>query len=584
MNRSFILIFLALFTILAISACNNRSSEPTDTTDISSSSEPVVVSTTHDSTQSSTHESDPTNTPTPTAAVLPFAFDLTDEEITETESPLLFIAGMDSAVVIGGEDSPFTKKASLFSGIDECDWNETGIDNYNCQYSIDRSEVAFCVDDSDGTGKLTYFDGTDTQNVASKVDNYALSLTGNAIAYTVWGNDAIPLYMYDCGTGKSRLLCDDINFHLTAFCISPAGDAVAYNDPDYSLYVVRGDADPVLVSGDCFPVGVSNGGELVYYTKKVMDKWTLYVYTKGSHICLGGADSEGGSTSSYCDLIFNRDLTQVLIAINNKVLFSKDGSKAVCITDITDDMNNGDSAYWKDSEYNFICRSKDTFIRNSNISFLPVKNLCSQLYRFADTLLYLDSNLDARYLSSQTPEYGQESSRNGYQLAYMVHNQEYDGNDLYYMADFRDSGSESKVPIEYAENAVITKNQSLYIENDIGQLFVVLGSNSPLLIDTYADLIGQYEVNGTTYIYYTKVSNSDFPDSSDVDLYCMEDIPNSKPKKVSSEILGAYIDYTGIYTYKYSTFDGEYESWYWDINYSTDGRNFFYLSTKEFGV
>ena len=581
MKKPLILMTMAICSIVAVTACStSRRKEAGDTTDVNDSTTVLYSETT----RSTVPESDPTKAPTPTEAANPFTFDLTEDEGTDAENPLLFFACMKEAVIVGKEPSPYRKEVSFDNWYEENDWCENGIENIHCRYSIDRTELVFMHGDYRETQKLVYFDGENTQEVASDVGEYSLSLRGNAIFYRVYAEGSGKFYVYDCKEGESRLLCDNVSHYYDNLCISPTGDAVAFRDAEDAICVIKEEADPILICQDGFPVEISDGGELVYYTKKVLDKWNFYVYTEGEHIRLAGAGDEGGSTSGYCNLLFNRDLTQVLIAINQQLLFSKDGSEAVCISEITDHVTASDSVRRYD-KYDIQCRSTDTLIQIENRSYLPAKNLCNQLYRFKDTLIYLDSNFNVRYISTQTAEHGDESSRYGDQLVFLEKSSEYDGFDLCYTENFREDGPAEKISVEYVTDVVITKSGSIYVENDIEQLYVVNDRGAPRLLDTYVNLIGRYETEGSTFIYYTKRTNQ----SSDYsfDLYCIEDAENAGPQKIASKIIDVFIDYTGIYTHRYSSLNIEYGQdyvYYRDIDYSKDGRNFSFLSAKEYGT
>ncbi|MDD3959684.1 MAG: hypothetical protein PHF65_05770 [Oscillospiraceae bacterium] len=583
MKKPLILMTMAICSIVAVTACStSRRKEAGDTTDVNESTTVLYSETT----RSTVPESDPTKaptptlTPTPTEATNPFTFDLTEDEVTDEKNTLLFFPCMKEVVIVP-KDSPVYRMTARFENEKkEDDWSEIGIDSPHCQYSIDRTKIAFIHGDWFDTKKLAYYDGEKTREVVS-CDYFSFSLTGNVIVYDAYVEDAEALCLYDCEKDESRILYD---YDVYSRCISPTGDAVAFRDAEDAICVIKEEADPILICQDGFPVEISDGGELVYYTKKVLDKWNFYVYTEGEHIRLAGAGDEGGSTSGYCNLLFNRDLTQVLIAINQQLLFSKDGSEAVCISEITDHVTASDSVRRYD-KYDIQCRSTDTLIQIENRSYLPAKNLCNQLYRFKDTLIYLDSNFNVRYISTQTAEHGDESSRYGDQLVFLEKSSEYDGFDLCYTENFREDGPAEKISVEYVTDVVITKSGSIYVENDIEQLYVVNDRGAPRLLDTYVNLIGRYETEGSTFIYYTKRTNQ----SSDYsfDLYCIEDAENAGPQKIASKIIDVFIDYTGIYTHRYSSLNIEYGQdyvYYRDIDYSKDGRNFSFLSAKEYGT
>jgi len=570
------LLILGIF--LGLAGCTNGSSDGTDPADVSSaetgseisdSSQPGTSASISQSSTAAISSSSPapTPTPTPTTAPIPFEFDLANDEAGITPRALTFIGGMDKAIIIGGESSPYNCEASFSFGSTEGEI---------CEYSIDRSELAFLGDCKGGsTSALRFYNGTNAYTAATAVDCYVLSLTGNMIAYTVQNLDQLDLYRYDASENESTLIAEDIGDFNNDIYISPSGDAVGYME-DHKLHLIVGeDEREIAISGQV--LAISDSGKLVYYMDMNNKVCSYFVYKEGRHISLG-SESRYDTSHFGNGLIFNRDLTQVFVAVNNNLYFSMDGSKAVCIASLDDEVSMADS----DLSWEFSCISTKALIRNNNVLILPAKNLCNQLYRFADTIFYCNANMEVRNTSAHTYENGQDSSVYGEQIAYLEYNPDYDGYDVYYSANFREPGSEVRIPVEYAEKVVLTKSQSLYIENDIGQLFLVKGDSEPLLIDTYSELIGRYEADGSTYIYYTKKSFKEEPSNYLSDLYRIEDIQDAVPQKISSEIYEACIDSTGIYIFgKSSTYTSD-DLWYQNILWSKDGRSFTFLCTAEY--
>ncbi len=517
----------------------------------------------------------PSSTPTPTP--IPFEFDLTQDDAAITPQPLMFIGGMDEADIIGGESSPYTCDASFFCGTTEDDLDPSGIDSYICEYSIDRSEVAFLGDNNGGsTVVLRYYNGTSMYTAATSADNYVLSLTGNAIAYTVQNLAREDLYRYDASTNESTLIAEDVGSFDSNICISPSGDAVGFMAEGHKFHLIVGeDEHEIGISGQV--LAISDSGKLVYYMTVSNNVCSYFVFKDGRHISLG-SESHYDISHHGNGLIFNRDLSQVLVAADNTLYFFMDGSKAVCISRLDDEVSMADS----DTSWELSCISTKAMIRNNNIHFLPAKNLCNQLYRFANTIFYCDAKMEVRYISAHSYENGQDSSVYDEQLAYLEYNPDYDGYDVYYSANFREPGSEVRIPVEYAEKVVLTKSQSLYIENDIGQLLLVKGDSEPLLIDTYSELIGRYEVDGSTYIYYTKKTFMEQPNYYLSDLYRIEDIQDAVPQKISTELYEAYIDSTGIYIFGKSSTYTSMDVWYENILWSADGRSLTFLCTAEY--
>ncbi|MDD3959683.1 MAG: hypothetical protein PHF65_05765 [Oscillospiraceae bacterium] len=587
----FVLLTTLVVGVLLSCACSVRSVRraPTDTsvTTLSKNEDTVEVTVAQGPTGESKHTNTPTPTPTltptPTEATNPFTFDLTEDEVTDAVNPLMLIGGIDKAVIIGGQTSPLTEKGSFSSGLEIGDWDETAYYNgsSDCQYSIDRSKLVFTPRDKEGNDLLMYYDGTKARVITSDFYDFSFSLTGNAVAYTATSNGTDDLYIYDCEKKESRWICKDFEYKYGDLCISPSGDAVLYGDYNDPLYMIIGDNAPKKISSSGTPLAISDGGELVYYEETNGEKWELFVYKDGKSIQILAATAYGDRKYVNRNFIFNRDLTQILIALETRLWFSMDGSEAVSVANTKDSGTIRSSEY--QTEYDFTCRSTKPFIRDGRTIYLPARNLCDQLYRFAGTLLYLDSNLDERYIAAQIPGHSCESSVCGDQIVYMEQSPNYDGADLYFTENYRKTGTAEKIPVEYAVDAVLTKNGSIYVENDIGQLFVVNGDDAPQLIATYADLIGRYEVDGTTYVFFTQDPGSRTWEYDDIDLYRVEDVSGAEPQKVASGIYGAHIDVTGIYTYEHSTHASEGESWFEDFRYSEDGKHFVFLCTKEFG-
>lgn len=583
MKKPLLFISILICAIGAVTACSMSLHKETgeitsvteSTTDLSSGS-----------TRSTVPESDPTKASTRTETANPFTFDLTEEEVTQTGAPLMLIKGEDEAVIIGGQTSPSTKKGSFYSGFGSMDWDETAYNNdsENCKYSMDRSKLVFSPRGEEGNNSLVYYDGTKAQVITSEFSDYVFSLSGNAVAYStpIDGLHTIDeLYIYDCEKKVSRRICKNFVCYRGDFCISPSGDAVLYADSRDPLNIIIGYNEPVMISSTGNPIAISDGGEFVYYEKTNGLTWELYVYKEGRSIKLLSARMNENQQYVNRSYIFNRDRTQILIALETRLWFSMDGSQAVCVAD-TNDVGTPLSSEYR-TEYDFTCRSTEPLIRDGHTIYLPAKNLCNQLYRFAGTLLYLDSNLNERYFAAQVPEHAHESSVYGDHLVYMEKSPNYSGDDLYYTNNFREAGTADKVPVEYAADAVLTENGSIYVENDIGQLFVVNGDDAPRLIATYADLIGRYEVDGTTYVFFTQDPGSRAENYDWVDLYRVEDVSGAEPQKVASGIYGAHIDVTGIYIHEPSTRTGAGYDWYEDIRYSEDGNRFVFLCTKIFG-
>jgi len=486
----------------------------------------------------------------------------------------LFIGAMDQAVILGGEESPFTVDASYNSQVWDADSVTEDVYRDSCKYSYNRSSVAFCYVNSGGSF-LRYYDGVALQEIPAVIEDYELSLTGNTVVYINRDEGIYDLYRYDTTTGQNQLVDHDIANYLDGLCVSPSGDAVTYRDESNVVHLFVGDVESKTeISGE--PFAISDGGKLIYYGRQSKGISWYFVRAGEAKFALAGTSSETKSSHSSV-LLFNQDLTQVLVAVDNELWFSKDGSKPVRTVSLPE---TGES----ESSWGFSCLSTPAQLIDKNSAFLvPTRNLADQLYRFSDAILLLDREMQIRYITDSTSVTGTEAFLSGDSVAYLQKSTEYDGFDVYYLTDFRSTEAGIKIPFEYAEKVIMTPNQSIYIENDIGQIHCITGMSAPVLIDSYAHLIGQYEVDGSTYIYYEKdssVSGNEYY----YDLYRVADGSEANPQKVASGFYFAYIDTTGIYTVRDSALNEgvREEIYYKEIQYSKNGRDFSLLCTTEF--
>lgn len=187
----------------------------------------------------------------------------------------------------------------------------TDIENY--LYSADYSIAAYTVYEGDNR-TLYYIDSSlEPKRVAEDVLSYAISYTGEYIAYVEEGESEVSgtLYLYCIEKDKSKKIDEEV--YPDYLCLSPTGKAVAYirdfeNEDDFCLYLGGIKIKNREVSDDnCVPIALTDNGKTLYY---VNDNYRLYMYD--------GKESEKLASGVSLNFFFNKDLSELI--------FSEDGN------------------------------------------------------------------------------------------------------------------------------------------------------------------------------------------------------------------------------------------------------------------
>lgn len=180
-------------------------------------------------------------------------------------------------------------------------------------YNGDCSMVAYTVYEGDNR-TLYYIDSSlEPKRVAEDVLSYAISYTGEYIAYVEEDESEVSgtLYLYCPEKDKTKKV--DEGVYPDYLCLSPTGKAVAYirdfeNEDDFCLYLGGVKIKNREVSDDnCVPIALTDNGKTLYY---INDNYRLYVYD--------GKESEKLASGVSLNFFFNKDLSEMI--------FSEDGN------------------------------------------------------------------------------------------------------------------------------------------------------------------------------------------------------------------------------------------------------------------
>ena len=178
-----------------------------------------------------------------------------------------------------------------------------------CLYNGNCSLAAYTVYEGD-TKTLYYIDSTlEPKRVAEDVVSYAISYTGEYIAYIADAESEVSgtLYLYCLKTEKTEEI--DSGVYPEYLCLSPTGQTVAYirdfeDVDDFCLYLGGVKIRNREVNDDnCMPVAVTDNGKTLYY---INDNYKLYVYD--------GKESEKLASGVGTSFFFNRDLSELLFS------------------------------------------------------------------------------------------------------------------------------------------------------------------------------------------------------------------------------------------------------------------------------
>lgn len=485
-----------------------------------------------------------------------YKFDLTETDDKKPAYQLAYLANDDGAVIFGGETSPYYidgvfKGTSIYSMWTLTDFSYHLTDPvYSYAYSLDKTSIAFLVHEGDSAyPNLTYFDGSEASEISPCSGYFCISGDGSAVAYIRDGS----LFVWDYRTKESTLITEDAT---DSFSLSPSGKYICYSTgKDYSCYAVPVGGEPVEIGISCSSLAITDDGSLVYYYDGSGYDKKLCVNHAGSIVVL----DESAAIQRSC-LTFNRDCTQIVFPMGGNYYFSMNGGKPIRAAggDVVD-TNPG---------YN----ANDSFVRIIRIKGLTIapyfvenKNLCNVLFRNGMELSFFDEDLNV--FSFPVSEYSDGYlSDGGKALLYYSNDPNMNQSTYTFVSDFSDPACSKEIlGDKYIWYALLTANDTIYYQNDIGQLFMIRGSDEPVKIDTYVSDLNTMVVGNSSYVYYRK----DLIDDS-FTLCRIEDVPGAKPVVIDKGVYDMYICDAGL-VYCKNRESSEIEESTVDIYFADDG-------------
>lgn len=192
---------------------------------------------------------------------------------------------------------------------------EGDISSYRALSNGNKSLIAY-ISEEDNVVALYYMKSDlEPKLVAENVGTYAVSYTGDYIAYVQSeGFESGNLYLYCVKDGKITQVDTDV--FPGYLCLSPEGKAVAYlkNYESYTendLYIGGVGIKNQKVDDDgSMPIAISDNGKTFYY---IDDSSKLYIYN--------GKDSNKVSSSGCSNFWVNKDVSEILYTKDGKTYY-----------------------------------------------------------------------------------------------------------------------------------------------------------------------------------------------------------------------------------------------------------------------
>lgn len=261
------------------------------------------------------------------------------------------------------------------------------------RFSADHSAAALTVEDGEELPLYAIRNGNVTL-VCENAGQFQLSMYGDTIAYYTdvdAGDGTASLYLYDIAKDESTLIQKNIPYEKSedmSVTMSPDGNTIAYVsllDYEEEAVLVKVSSDggvPVELGRNEVAFAVSNHADYLYLgtTDSITDgDWTLYVRHNDKETTL----LEDADASTFGTFRFNADLTQALLSMDGRTIYSdRGGEPQRLFTDSIRDVV---------ADANLIKGDYGTVDILGWKSFAKKVYLCSK----ADgTLYYLDRDLD----------------------------------------------------------------------------------------------------------------------------------------------------------------------------------------------
>jgi len=191
-----------------------------------------------------------------------------------------------------------------------------------------HSHVYSVLGTSNIDGYKLYAVTDELQLVDTEVWDFALSVSGDVIAYTKNSSDKNELWRY--ADNSSTMLTDELSDYAD-YHISPDGTALIFeteNENGSNCIVWNG--TPNEMGEDIYPLAISNGAKYIYYESFEDDEYAAYVQAglKRTTRAKLGDEIDG--------LIFNEDFSQVAYRSDGDMFISRNGAQgAACSKDVT---------------------------------------------------------------------------------------------------------------------------------------------------------------------------------------------------------------------------------------------------------
>ncbi len=541
--------------------------------------------------------STPTATPTLSAEIV---FDMTGDQSSSYREQLFVDANSDSIGIVGGGRNPVLIEGAIANSGEY--YNQTDANISHVEYAMDGSSLAILLDYNKDkrTARLVYSDGQTYTTVAKDVDSFHLSDDGSTILYLSGryehgiGGD---LYLYDCSTGKSRLITGGAG---RLFTLSPSGNAISYttfyevDNPDaLTCYVSSGEKSgenkTVLLDTDSYCAALTDDAATVYYIKKTDDGEIFTVNYKGTNTQLSSPYISGENYDYDHSLCFNTTHTQAVFTSGNFAYFTMSGADPVKISSVpvrrfaAGGYRYFDHAYLYETIFD---SARSTY----NISIYGTKNLCFVPFLMSDgSMIYFDDKMNvtvkkltmttyiirisdkSMYVSNEFGEviFTDYMDPNAGTITGFVSPTLTKDQTLYYLSPNESSDTD-------ANSSVITYD--LHVKFDAGEDSVLAsGVRSIYLL----------EKDGADMLYFlvappeSEIANDYIPVYLNYCyLYAVEEIPGAKPVLVAKKVYTVEVGDFGIIYRQYkstspnnSLYSGSYSA-IAGVYYSKDGTSF----------
>ncbi len=374
--------------------------------------------------------------------------------------------------------------------------------------SIDRSktvlyssdEEKLCIASKDGQKEIT-----DSEVYLSR-----MSLDGSTVVYLEKATSSrSSLMRYSVKSGKIETLAEIKDKDNNPIAVSPDGSSVLYvNDGELCVYS-KGKVTETGEKGT--PVGVSDGGKLVYFMKETKGKYRL-------NVIVGGETKKIAETSSsYSSLYFNNSYTEVAFDDESgNFYFSKDGAEGEKVKNYDVDLS-----YEEAYAYNYVSST------GSYVYTLGRSTFIGKAGGTESELCVLTEELKSEKIASKVDRY---SIFNGGKSAVYVDTKD----NLYYIKDVAKLEAEPEKiaeDIEAVQLWVTPDGSLIYYLNEDYELHAITFKGKDTTCGEDVDSVCQDRFTGN--IYYV----------SDGDLMAVSGAEKAEKLKLKKDAEGVYGSY-----------------------------------------